>query len=402
MDVSKTIFECCIPWPEVLGDDDPVFSADAAKVTLQTAPREYSNVIEFFRQTYPTRGLQTLVVALNRRLFGGPECAPAVGLRGKYGGGKTHGLVAALHVAEGWRKVASGGALWKLERKSDAKARVVVLDGERSNPIDGALLESGVRAYSPWQELAFRMGNWRAFQAFADGDRLGKTPSVADIRELFQDNATLILIDSLKLELRRAERARPGYREQLLAFVVGLFEAVASTRNCALVYTLPFNVDDPDRDPYSRENRELAEAIDQAEARLSFAPLHVTPIEADEALDVVRRRLFVQIEPPPNLARTENQQLSWTYPLHPTTVDLLRRKISSSNTSQSIRGTLRVLTTTVRRLWHEGPQNATLIEPQHLDFSGEIKRLAYYYWERAGRPDGSAETDWRRAEQAFS
>jgi predicted AAA+ superfamily ATPase len=310
--------------------------------------------------------------------------------------------VAALHVAAGWRALRNCLDSWELDRKRGTESLIAVLDGEKSNPADAVFPEGNVRACTLWEELAFRLGHKCAFQAFAGSNRWSEAPSVANIRELLQDGATLILVDALNTALHRAEQACEGSKGQLLAFVSNLFEAVASTRNCALVYTLPFGMDDPDRNPYRRENRELAVAIDRAEACLSDQPLHVTPIENSEVLDVVRRRLFARIEDATGLAIADDHPLHRTYPLHPATVDVLRRKISSANTSQSIRGTLRVLKRTIRSLWSQRPEGTIIIEPGHLDFSGEIERLAYYYWEQAGRPDGSAETHWLRAEQAFS
>jgi len=114
----------------------------------------------------------------------------------------------------------------------------------------------------------------------------------------------------LNVALRRAEEACEGGREQLLAFMANLLEAVGSTCNSVLVYTLPFDVDDPYRDLYSKENQALAVGMGRAESRLPVPAVHVTPIENNEALAVVLRRLFAQLELLPDFVSDDNNQLS--------------------------------------------------------------------------------------------
>ena len=58
---------------------------------------------------------------------------------------------------------------------------------------------------------------------------------------------------------------------------------------------------------------------------------------------------------------------------------------------------------TTRKTEHEKPGNPPEIAAPPLEDpgTGAIERLAYTYWEERGRPHGSSEEDWLRAEQTI-
>lgn len=51
--------------------------------------------------------------------------------------------------------------------------------------------------------------------------------------------------------------------------------------------------------------------------------------------------------------------------------------------------------TFLRSLLPDSPQISTVYDK---DYSGDVPTIAELLWESAGRPDGTAEEDWRRAE----
>jgi hypothetical protein len=73
-----TIFDLCKPRPDVLAgtSSDSDFAADLSHVVRGTGgPLEYSNPQRFFANTYPTRGLKSLLANVCTRLsssFGMP------------------------------------------------------------------------------------------------------------------------------------------------------------------------------------------------------------------------------------------------------------------------------------------------------------------------------------------
>ena len=60
------------------------------------AADEYDDAAEFFRRTFLTKGLRTLLEGAIRRLTGGGG-DPVVELQTNFGGGKTHLMLALYH-----------------------------------------------------------------------------------------------------------------------------------------------------------------------------------------------------------------------------------------------------------------------------------------------------------------
>jgi predicted AAA+ superfamily ATPase len=87
----QLIFDLCQPRADVLEGRirDEEFAADLSKVVNKTAPPEYAIPSVFFKYTYPTRGLKTLLESVCRRLSGaGGELNSVIRLDTQYGGGK--------------------------------------------------------------------------------------------------------------------------------------------------------------------------------------------------------------------------------------------------------------------------------------------------------------------------
>jgi predicted AAA+ superfamily ATPase len=90
----RTIFDLCKPRDDVLKGDigKADFAADLAQVVRNAGPDEYRLPERFFANTYPTRGLKSLLVNVCSRLSGtGTEVAAIFRLGTSFGGGKnTH------------------------------------------------------------------------------------------------------------------------------------------------------------------------------------------------------------------------------------------------------------------------------------------------------------------------
>jgi predicted AAA+ superfamily ATPase len=72
MSLPRSIFECCVPRPDVATSTtkDEQFAADLAQVIRGTAPDEYRVPAVFFRNSYPTRGMKELLKAVCQRFPG--------------------------------------------------------------------------------------------------------------------------------------------------------------------------------------------------------------------------------------------------------------------------------------------------------------------------------------------
>ena len=87
-----TMFDTCTPRSGVLQGEiaEADFAADLASVVAGKGSAEYRDPARFFADTYPTRGLKSLLGNVCRRLAGaGGEVAAIFRLDTSYGGGKT-------------------------------------------------------------------------------------------------------------------------------------------------------------------------------------------------------------------------------------------------------------------------------------------------------------------------
>ena len=109
----------------------------------------------------------------------------------------------------------------------------------------------------------------------------------------------------------------------------------------------------------------------------------LNPTEDDETVEVLRRRLFGQIDKAraaeviavygslwnqnkdaltPDAAKsTTLDQFTSSYPLHPDVLETFTSKTATLANFQRVRGMLRILGRTVARLWQERPADAIAI-----------------------------------------
>lgn len=386
------IYATCTPRADVEAGTtkDEQFAADLAQVVRGTAPREYSDAATFFRHSYPTRGMKDLLKAVCKRISGvGGEVASIIRLQTEYGGGKTHGLIALVHAMRCMKGVANVAEFVDPSLLPKSRVRIAALDGENADPADGLTLEGDLRAYSLWGELAYRLAGAEGYRRVQEGDRKHVAPGADTIRELFGGEPTLILLDEVSVYLRKVERLYPGASNQFTAFLQALIKAVESTPNAALVLTLAVGKDAQARDAYREEHERAMVSLTEAEAIASRKATQLNPTEEDETADVLRRRLFDDVNlaaanavcdayatvwnnnraslPHATFTPEMKEQFRRGYPLHPETLAVLTDKLSSLSTFQRTRGMLRLLARTVHLLWKERPTDAFAIHPHHIN-----------------------------------
>jgi predicted AAA+ superfamily ATPase len=92
--------EIAIPHTDVLKGtfQQSEFAADITAVHTGKATKEYQDAAAFFERTYITEGMRLLLTQVSQRLAGkGGE--PVIQLQTAFGGGKTHTMLAVLHLA---------------------------------------------------------------------------------------------------------------------------------------------------------------------------------------------------------------------------------------------------------------------------------------------------------------
>ncbi|MCB9078004.1 MAG: ATP-binding protein, partial [Anaerolineaceae bacterium] len=195
------------PWREVVHPHPDVasgryiqaeFAADLSQVIAGTAEREYQDPLEFFRRTYLTEGLLTMLVTGVRRLTaqGGD---PVVQLQTSFGGGKTHSMLALYHLAGGRLKLSDipGGDRIAAEigHADLPEANVAVLVGTALDVAKPRQYPE-VTAHTLWGELAYQLGGVAGYKLVEQADRSGVSPGSNTLRELlFEFGPCLIIID---------------------------------------------------------------------------------------------------------------------------------------------------------------------------------------------------------------
>ena len=394
---TPTIFETCHPRADVLQGviSEADFAADLAQVIAGTGSAEYVDPVRFFAHTYPTRGLKNLLANVMRRLSGKGGDAAIFRLDTSYGGGKTHGLIALTHAARSAKDVETIEEFADPALLPPKRVRVAAFDGENADPANGRDMGDGVLAHTPWGEIAYALAGKEGYERVRPSDEKQIAPGAETLRTLFGGEPTLILLDELSIYLRKVRRLDDA-GDQLTAFLTSLFKAVEGAPNAALVYTLAIGKDNQATDAYGEEHQFIADKMAEAESVSARKATILNPTEEDETVQVLRRRLFAEIDEAQIPAVVDAYRQVWTthgeslvdeathsetvenfrssYPLHPEVLKTLTGKTATLSNFQRVRGMLRLLAGTVAQLWENQPADATAIHLHHIDPGHEPTR----------------------------
>jgi hypothetical protein len=386
----RTLFELCVPRDDVQQGTirESEFAADLALVLREKAPKEYQDAATFFANTHPTDGLKRLLDNISRRLSGaGGEASAIFRLDTQYGGGKTHALIALAHVANTGRKVPNIAEFVDPTLLPLKKVRVAAFDGENADPVNGRVMGEGIRAFTPWGELAYALAGKKGYEAIRKSDEARRAPGAENVRDLFGGEPALILLDELSIYLRKVHGREDA--AQLTPFLTVLFKAVESSPGAVLVFTLAIGKGGVATDAYSTENQFLAEKLAEAESVAARKATLLDPTSERETVQVLRRRLFKSIDqagsqevvdayralwskhagelPAPTLKEDPAADLLAGYPFHPALMEVLTDKLSTLANFQRVRGMLRLITQTVGHLWQQRPPETYAVHLHHMD-----------------------------------
>ena len=412
----KTLFEICTPRDDVkkgnLREED--LAADLAQVIAGTAHDEYKKPDLFFANTYPTQGLKALLKNVCQRLSGqGGSIASVFRLDTQYGGGKTHSLIALTHAANGMKGVANVEEFVDHSLIPTTKVRLAAFDGENADPVNGRPLGDGLRAYTPWGEIAYALAGVAGYEKVRNSDIERVAPGADTIRELFGGEPALILLDELSIYLRKVRGRKEA--DQLTPFLTALFKAVSSSDRTCVVFTLAIGKEGRALDAYSDENEFIASKIDEATQVAGRVATLLNPTTEQETVQVLRRRLFAQIDdvasqeviaayeqlwinhsndlPTSRFSNDRTETLRHGFPFHPALMDLMIDKLSTLSNFQRVRGMLRLLTNTVALLWAQKPNDTYAIHPHHMNPGYEPLRNEIVTRLEFGRFDPAIQND---------
>jgi predicted AAA+ superfamily ATPase len=393
------------PWREVVTPHKDVasglyqqaeFAADLWQVHLGEGTDEYKNPAEFFRRTYLTESLKSMLVGAVRRLSGqGGD--PVVQLQTNFGGGTTHSMMALYHLFSGVSPTDLPGidsVMQESEAKTLSKATRVVLVGNKISPGNPSQKPDGTIVRTLWGELAWQLGGKKAFARIKADDEKATSPGDV-LRELFIEyGPCLILIDewvAYARQLHDQSDLPAGSFETQFTFAQVLTESAKLAKNCLLVISLPAS--DTQGSPHTQADdvevggQRGREALDRLRNVIGRVESSWRPASAEEGFEIVRRRLFEPLVDPAHfkerdvvarafadLYRSQQQEfppecrdadyerrIKAAYPIHPEIFDRLYTDWSTLVKFQRTRGVLRLMAAVIHCLWEKGDRNPLIL-----------------------------------------
>ena len=400
------------PWTQVAMPHDDVRDEAAVKaeyaVNLGRIDRgdekistHYTDPKSFFEATFLTADLQRLLADVMAALAG-KKTDRVLQLRTPFGGGKTHSLVAMLHLARNRKAL---GDLSDLRSIPDPGAtRVAVLPCADLTPGAPRKIRGGPTLQTLWGELAYRLGGAEAYESIKAIDERMTAPGGAVLEKLIGDpkQATLILADEVLVYVEKAMTVPTGdstLGRQTLTFLQHLTESVAGEPSAAFVYSLQASVAEAVGD------EGLLQTLDKLVGRVDARRV---PVQDKEVKEIIRRRLFKSLgdessrrdaasvfseiygryasqgaESESERARVEedvkqlHDEILLSYPFHPALIRLMYERWGSLPSYQRTRGALQFLGTVVHVLFKRGHAGA-LIMPGDIPLDDPDVRAEFF------------------------
>ena len=388
--------------------EEAVFAANIWAVIQGTAPEVYLDPEEFFRKTYMTTGLGTVLARVSNALTGDGERGDRIiSLQTAFGGGKTHTLVALWHLAKHAEKLKSSSHAKDLarilgKRFPEQVRGVAVFTNASCDATQGRETPEGIHTRTLWGELAIQLGGKKLYEKIRANDETQRVPQGIFADVLREATPCLILLDELADYCVGAAAVPVGdttLADQTISFIQQLEEAVDQVPGSAVVATLPAS-------KYEVAQSEKGqEAFVTLEKRFQRLGADVKPVADDEIYEVVRARLFESITPPDDpdhpkkvaqtyqtmysthsgevlseaSKNTFREQIERAYPFHPLVIDALYTRWGSHPDFQRTRGVLRLLASVVGDLWQRRTgttQTQHLIQPCHIRWSIDAMQAA--------------------------
>lgn len=390
----KPWIQVALPHPDVLANRfrEAEFAADLFAVDSGAASEEYSDPQTFFRITFLTEGLsRVLRNALSRLSGGGGD--PIVGLQTAFGGGKTHTMLALYHLTRAsdltllaglgtWDEVKALAGRW-------VQPKVAAFVGTAKGTDVPLVLRDGPRVHTLWGYLAWRLAGDAGLALVREAEEARTNPGSELFLEVLRlAGPCVILLDEVVAYARQLPEER---FEAFLSFIQSLTEAAKMAPQCLLVGSLP----ESEAEAGGERGVQALRRLQAVFGRTQSAWL---PASGDETYEIIRRRLFQQLDPEGEKARDETvkafaklyrdnraefpayaaepryaELMRLSYPIHPELFDRLSKDWSTLEKFQRTRGVLRFMANVVGTLWHE-QASSPMIMPARVPVANERVR----------------------------
>ncbi len=400
---------------------EALFAVNLSRAIAREGAAEYRDPALFFERTHLTRTLQSLVRDVLGILSGRQQTNSVLHLQTNFGGGKTHAELALYHLLTSPQQALANPRLAAFLRQNGyetiPQAAVAALPCADLDA-GGRQTADSLRLHTLWGELAYRLGGAALYEIVRESDERRSPPGVETLRRLLdQAGPNLILVDELLHYVDKAAAIPVGssnLASQVIGFLRELTEAVDVVAHSVLVVSLTASRME-DITVLTEEQALFTQS--KMEDILRRVEDTRTPIEKAEIYEVVRVRLFAQVDESLAARAAEAYHalylgepwrdqlpgeahdpayadlLRRAYPFHPSIIQVLYERWGSRPQFQLTRGVLRFLAHLLAHLW-QGPADGLapglatglLIHPLDADLSdddvrGEALRVAGSAWE---------------------
>jgi predicted AAA+ superfamily ATPase len=382
------------PHPDVMAARfvEAEFAADLSTVARGEGEDTYRDPREFFRITFVTGGLRKVLESAIERLAGkGGD--PVIGLQTSFGGGKTHTMLGLFHLANakspetlpGLADIFKDVSVTTLPRHSSP----VVFVGTAAGANQPITIEGARTVRSLWGLIAVKLGGWKAYEKIRASDEARTNPGSEALIPILKEAAPcLILLDEVVAYARNLDGIP---YDGFISFLQSLTEAAKAVPGVLVVGSLP----ESGAEVGNQRGREALLSLEKVFGRVQSA---WTPAQGTETFEIIRRRLFQELDAEGVKARDQavkafvsyyknntgdfptevrdrayEPQLIAAYPVHPDLFRILQTDWSALEKFQKTRGLLKMMAQIVYRLWRDG-HNAPMILPGDVPLTDDKVR----------------------------
>ncbi|MCW1297604.1 MAG: DUF499 domain-containing protein, partial [Candidatus Rehaiarchaeum fermentans] len=376
-------------------DLDEKLAPNLGDIVLKNAHEIYMRAEKFFSITLITSNMVEILDNVKNVLLN-DRGRKVILISALYGGGKTHTLLTLYHALKDPEslKRASSEDENSRERVNEIASKlsevsgstnIIVIDGRTSQLAPGPADPLDVGPYKVktlWGYIAHNLGNYDLLRKYDENET---APGHDKLIELFKNKRIVILIDEIAnyiLNLSKYEH----YLNSLSAFFERLAEAVSSSKNVVLVFSLPVVLSkegEITKTEIMYEGiRNYLEGIVKSLNRISF--MHVEPVSPKNIPALLRVRLFKKIDTDHAIKiqktlakkyreyaeifdeKNISQRISETYPFHPAYIDILIDILDKNTKLQKTRDLLKITRQVLRSIVNS-KESYELIMPWHID-----------------------------------
>lgn len=418
----KSWREIIVPHQDVLNGtfQQSEFAADLTAVQTGRATLEYVDAQAFYERTFITEGMGKLLIQVSQRLNGkGGE--PVIQLQTSFGGGKTHTMLAVYHLATRQCVLKDLSGIPTLLDHAGVmdvpQSRVAVLDGTAHAP--GQPWKHGTQVVRTlWGELAWQLGGTDGLALVQEADANGTSPGKDVLCTLLAQFAPcVVLLDELVVYIRQfveSERLSGGTYDSNLSFIQSLTEAAKLVPNAVVLASLP------ESNSQAGGPRGVA-ALQALEAVFNRVQALWKTVSAEEAFEIVRRRLFESIRdggardlvcrafadayvaegakvPQETQESRYFDKMVQSYPIHPEVFTQLYEGWTTIDGFQRTRGVLKLMAKVIFRLWKDNNQDLMILPGSLPLYDGSARNELIYYLGPGWDPVIDRDIDGERAE----